>query len=265
MLASLSRRALSRHKETKAYLNDIVGHTIGRQHSRQIASSSTETVVVDVLDGKEAEHSRSLKGTLDVLDELVVPVRLDVQARCSNVGWLGEIPEAMASNLHDAAAAETYTKNLHGTAEVATSRWVQNETGLQEPQKKWQRKVEQEWEQESQPPAHVLLGVGGRHTHEASNVDEQIEPQHRSLGRRLGIFNHSFALFGRDHHWHSRRHLIQKQRGYIGLEHGYSMASATLGGKGRTERDEADQLTGANSQNVQREQVRSHGASVLQE
>ena len=201
-------------------LDNVVWHTVGGQHGRQVASGSTETVVVDVLDWEEAEHSSGLESALDILDELIVPVGLDAQSGGGDVGRLSEVPETVASNLEESSATQADTKNLHGAAKITASRWVENETRLQEPKEEWQRKVEQKWKQERQPPADVLLSVSCSNTHESTNVDEEVEPEHDTLSGRLRILDNSFSLFVGNDDWHTGGHLVEKQRRHIWLEHG---------------------------------------------
>ena len=58
-------------------LDDVVGYAVGREHRGEEAGCAADTVVVDVLDGKEAEDPCGLEGAGNVVDEAVVPGRLD--------------------------------------------------------------------------------------------------------------------------------------------------------------------------------------------
>jgi hypothetical protein len=83
--------------------NDIVGHSISSQHGRQEACRVSNAIVVDILNRKEAKYTGCLEGTANILDELVVPSGMDVQAASGNNRWLSTLPESMPSYFPDAA------------------------------------------------------------------------------------------------------------------------------------------------------------------
>lgn len=53
--------------------NNVVGNTVGGKHSGEVRGSGTDTVVVEVLDGEEAEDTSGLECAADILNELVIP------------------------------------------------------------------------------------------------------------------------------------------------------------------------------------------------
>ena len=97
---------------------------------------------------------------------------------------------------------------------------MQNEALAEVPEEEGKRKVEDEREEEAQPEADVLLSVSSSDLHESTDVDEEVEPEHDSLSRRLRVNNDSLARLQGLDLGDSVRHLIEKQRRHIRLEHG---------------------------------------------
>ena len=202
-------------------VDNVVGHAVGREHGGQEAGRVADTVVVEVLDGEEAEDSGSLQGTLDILHKLVVPASLDAQACGRDVGRLRQVPESMPSNLLDTATSEADTQDAEDIRKIAAAWWVEHQPLAEEPEQERKRDVKDEREEESQPPADVFLEVGGRNAHEATDVDEQVEPQHGALGSSLGIFDDTLTILQGLDDRDLVCHLVKKQRRDIGLEEGW--------------------------------------------
>jgi len=137
-------------------LTQVVGHTVGLQHSCEEICSRTKAVIIDVLDGEKTEDARGLESAADVLDELVVPsgVVHAVQTSSCNVGWLGEVPKAVATKLLDATSSKTDAEDAEDVGQIASSRRVENEALVEEPQEQGERQVQNERDQKRQPPLY---------------------------------------------------------------------------------------------------------------
>lgn len=201
--------------------NDVVGDTIRPQHGRQEISGGTETVVVEVLDREEAEDTSTLECTADILNELVAPLNLvgTLKAGSSNVGRLGQFPETVTTDLLETTAAEADTENPENVGEIGATGRVEDEALAEEPQEKGKRKIEDERDDEGEPPANVLFGVGSGNTHKTTNVDDEVEPQHDTLSGGLGVLDN--ALAGLEHldHGLGVGNLIEEKGRDVGLEH----------------------------------------------
>lgn len=198
--------------------DNVVGDTVGGEHGGQVGGSGTDTVVVKVLDGEETEDTSSLESTANVLDELVIPRGVVTEASGGDHGRLCRLPETVTTNSLQASSAETDSKNLEDVGKVGTAWWVEDETLAQVPEKEGKRDVEDERNEEGQPPTNILLAVSGSYAHEPSDVDQEVEPKHSTLGRSLGVDDDSLTLLGGDHNGHSFGHLVEKERRNVGLE-----------------------------------------------
>lgn len=69
-------------------------------------------------------------------------------------------------------------------------------------------------------------GVGGGGGHEATNVDEEVEPQHSALSGVLRVLNDTLATLEGFDNGDVVRHLIQEEGGNVGLEHGCTKKEA---------------------------------------
>lgn len=136
--------------------DDIVGHAVAGEHGGQEVGGAANAVVVPVLHGEEAEHPSGLGGTLDVLDELVVVTSLWLSSLGSDDRGLSSLPPAVTANAKETTTGHAVTDDTSGVWQIGTTWLVQVETGLEPEEQGWQRKVEQQWQQESQPPANVL-------------------------------------------------------------------------------------------------------------
>jgi hypothetical protein len=139
--------------------DNIVGNTVGGEHGGQVRGSRTDTVVVQVLDGEETEDTSSLESTADILDELVIPRGGVTKASGGDHGRLGGLPETVATDSLETSSAETDGKNLEDVGKVGTAWWVKNETLAEVPEKERERDVEDERNEEGQPPTNILLAV----------------------------------------------------------------------------------------------------------
>lgn len=198
--------------------DNVVGDTVGGEHGGQVRSSGTDTVVVEVLDREETEDTSSLESTADILNELVIPGGVVTGASSSDHGWLCRLPEAMATDSLETASAETDGKNLENVGKIRTAWRVENETLAEVPEEERERNVEDERNEEGQPPTNVLLAVSGCNTHEASDVNQEVEPEHSTLGRGLRVDNDSLTLLGANDNGDSLGHLIEKERRNVRLE-----------------------------------------------
>lgn len=202
--------------------NDIVRDTVAGKHRAQEVGGASNTVVVPVLHGEEAEHSSGLERTLDVLDELVVVAVLGLASLGLNHGWLGCLPPARTTDAEDTTARQAAADHTNGVWQIGAAWLVQVKSGLEPDEEKWQWKVEDQRQQESQPPADVLGGVGGRSRHEGADVDQKVEPQHDTFSGVLRVFNDSLAGLEDLDLGHVALDLIQKQWRHVWLEHGSS-------------------------------------------
>lgn len=206
--------------ETVEVVDDVVGDTVGDQHGRQETGSRTDTIVVKVLDGEEAEDSGGLECAANIFDELVVPPHWNYLAGGSNDGRLCGLPEAVTADSLPSALREADSQNAEDVGQIASCRWVQNEALAEVPEEEGKRKVEDEREEEAQPESNVLLSVSSSDLHESTDVDEEVEPEHDSLGRGLRVDNDFLARLQGLDLGNSVGHLIEKQRRHIRLEHG---------------------------------------------
>jgi hypothetical protein len=97
---------------------------------------------------------------------------------------------------------------------------VEDEFVAHEKQEGRKGKVEEQGEEERQPPSNIFFSVGCGYGHEASDVDEEVKPKDDSLGGGLRVFDDSFALFGGNDFGNGSGDLVEKERGDVGLEHG---------------------------------------------
>lgn len=65
-------------------VNNVIGHAVSSKHGRQETCSTTNSVVVQILNGEEAENTSGLEGTSNIVHELVVPPGLNVQSTRGN-------------------------------------------------------------------------------------------------------------------------------------------------------------------------------------
>ena len=202
--------------------NNVVGNTIGLQHGRQERSGGTETVVVEVLNREEAEDTSTLECAADILNELVTPLNLVLALKTgsSDVGRLGQIPETVTTKLLESTTAEADTEDTEDVGKIGAAGRVEDETLAEEPQEKGERKVEDKRDEEGEPPANVLLGVGSGNTHEATDVDHEVEPQHDTLSGGLGILDNTLASLENLDHRLGVGNLIEEEGRDVGLEHG---------------------------------------------
>ena len=240
--AVVEKRGADNDAQAVEVAENIVGDTVRLQHGRQEVGGGADAVVVEVLDGEEAEDTGCLECLLHVLDKLIVPVAGNGLTAGSHDRGLRGVPPALAADLHDSALLQTHTNNAETVGKVAAARRVQNKALEQVPQEERKGQVQDEGHEESQPPSDVLLDVRSGDVHEATDVDQQVEPEHDSLSGGLGILNDLLALLGLDNAGYGSGHLVQKDRGHVGLEHG-----------------------GANGQDVERDEVGDLGGAIGQE
>ena len=158
--------------------DDIVGNTVTSQHGGQEvgrASDSVENkvsiagslvrhlinlpVVVPVLHREEAEHASRLHGPLDILNKLISVVSLVLQSLSCNNRRLASIPPSTAANSEDSTTSQAVADDSEGVGQVGSTRLVQNKTRLKPHEHERQGDVEQQREQECQPPTNVVCSV----------------------------------------------------------------------------------------------------------
>ena len=121
--------------------DQVVRHSICLEHGGEETGGAAEAVVVDVLDREEAEDPGRLKGASHVLNELVVPLRVNVMSFRGNHGRFRGIPEAVAADAEDAPTRETDLQHAHDVGEVAASRGKEDEA-LAQPDLQRERPLE---------------------------------------------------------------------------------------------------------------------------
>ena len=87
----------------------------------------------------------------------------------------------MFANPQDPFATQADAEDTQGVRQIRASRGVQDDALFQPPQKNRKRQVENDWEKEGQPKPNIFLSVRRRDLHEASDVDEKVEPEHDTL------------------------------------------------------------------------------------
>lgn len=117
--------------------------TVGGQHGRQETGRGTDTVVVEVLDREETEDSSGLECAANIIDELIIPVGLDVEPSGANVGRHGMVPETLATKTFETSSLKADAQDLDNLAQVAAARGVEDETLLEEDEKEGQGKVQE--------------------------------------------------------------------------------------------------------------------------
>ena len=65
---------------------------------------------------------------------------------------------------------------------------------VQPPEHERKRKVDSQRQSESNHPANVFLEIGGRDREEATNIDQQIEPQDNTLSSCFWINNDLLSI-----------------------------------------------------------------------
>jgi len=204
-------------------VDDVVGDTVGGEHGGESVGSATESVVVDVLKGEEAEDSGSLESTANVFNELIVPWDLHRTAGLGDHGGFSRLEKSFAAeDGHEAAALDADTHDTAAFTEIGSTWWVEDETLAEVEEEEGERKVEEERKEEGQPPPDVFLGIGSWDSHETTDVDEKVEPKHDTLGGSLRVLDDSFAGWEGLDGWGCAWHLIEKCRGDTRLEHGSS-------------------------------------------
>ena len=96
--AVVEDRSKDNDTERVEVVDDVVGDTVGDHHGGQETGSRTDTIVVKVLDGEEAEDTGGLESAANILDELVVPAHWNNLARGCDDGRLGGLPEALTAD-----------------------------------------------------------------------------------------------------------------------------------------------------------------------
>ena len=139
--------------------DNVVGDTVGGEHGGQVRGGRTDTVVVEVLDGEETEDTSGLESTADILDELIAPLSLVTSAASSDDRGLSRLPETVTTNSLDTASAEADAEDSEDVGKIRTARRVKNEALAKVPEQNRERDVEDQGDEESQPPANVLLAV----------------------------------------------------------------------------------------------------------
>jgi len=124
----------------------------------------------------------------------------------------------VATDSLDAASAEADAENLEDVGKIRTTGRVEYKSLAEVPEEKGEGKVKDKRDEVCQPPANVLFAVGSGDTHETTNVDQKIEPEHDTLSGSLGVDNDSLALLGRDNDRDRLGHLVEKEGRNIGLE-----------------------------------------------
>lgn len=171
----------------------------------------------------------------DVLDELVVPPCPNVLASCRDDGWFRCVPEAVAADAEDASSSEADAQDADDIGEVAAAGREDDEAlskvelrGLvliqqhrgSSYQDERKRDVQEQRQDERQPPADVLLSVCGGNLHKAANVDKEVKPQHGTLRGSLRVDNDPLAALQHLDLSSVARHLVEQQGRHIWLEHG---------------------------------------------
>jgi hypothetical protein len=124
----------------------------------------------------------------------------------------------VTTNSLDTTGTEADAKNLEDVGKIRTARRVENEALTKVPEKKGERNVEDEGDEESQPPADVLFTVSGCDSHKSSDVNQKVEPEHSTLSGSFGVNDDLLALLGSGDDGDSFGHLIEKKRRNIRLE-----------------------------------------------
>jgi hypothetical protein len=81
----------------------------------------------------------------------------------------------VATKSLDTTSAEADAENLENIGKIRTAGRVEDEARFKVPEKEGQRKVKDERNEESQPPADVLLAVSGGNTCEAQSACFYVE------------------------------------------------------------------------------------------
>lgn len=124
----------------------------------------------------------------------------------------------MTTNSLDTASAEADAEDLEDVGKIRTTGRVKDEALAEVPEESGKRDVENEGNEECQPPANVLLAVGSGNTHETTNIDQEVEPEHDALSGSLGVNDDFLTLLGSHNDGNSLGHLVEKKRRNIGLE-----------------------------------------------
>ncbi|KFZ18574.1 hypothetical protein V501_01139 [Pseudogymnoascus sp. VKM F-4519 (FW-2642)] len=154
-----------------------------------------DDVVGDTVDTEweETEDSGGLECAANILHELVVPPHTGVASLSKNDRRLGWLPRAVTADSLPSTVCEADTQNAEDVWQVASSRWVGNKAVAKEPEEERERKVENKWQEETQPEADVLFAVSSSNLDETTDVDQEEEPEHDSLGGGLGVDNDPLA------------------------------------------------------------------------
>lgn len=158
--------------------DDIVGNTVTSQHGGQEVGRASDSVankvsiaeslvmhlinlpvVVPVLHREEAEHASRLHGPLDILDKLISVVSLVLQSLSCNDRRLASIPPSTAADSEHSTTSQAVSDDSEGVWQVGSTGLVQDKTRLKPHEHERQRDVEQQREQECQPPTNVVCSV----------------------------------------------------------------------------------------------------------
>lgn len=199
--------------------NYIVGDTVALEHVAEEIGGATDTVVVPILHGEEAEHASSLHRALDILHEQIIVVCFGLESLGGNCRRLGRLPPPTLADSEDTAVGHAVCENTEDVWQVRAAGLTQDNTWAEPEKKGWQGEVENEGNQICQPPANQARRVARSDGGEGADVDEQVEPQHGSLNGVLGVHDYTLATLKDLDYWHGISDLVEEKRGHIGLEH----------------------------------------------
>ena len=162
--------------------DDIVGNTVTSQHGCQEVGRASDSVasnvstystlyttlawhliglpvVIPVLHREKAEHASRLHGPLDILDKLISVVSLVLQTLSCDDRRLACIPPSTAADSEDSTTSQAVTNDPESVWQIGSAGLVQDQTRLEPHEHERQRDVEQQREQECQPPTNIVSSV----------------------------------------------------------------------------------------------------------
>lgn len=108
-------------------IKDIVGHAVRCERRRLSVGSSTETTVVDLLDGEKQEDGTCAHGSSDILNELIVVFEDRFVAVGCHDRWLDSLPVTWSAEATNSGFAECQEVDGHEVTKCTSSGWKLNQ------------------------------------------------------------------------------------------------------------------------------------------
>lgn len=200
-------------------MEEVIRDAAAAQHGVNTIDGRSETIVINSLNGEEAEHSACLEGSANILNEVIIPRDDEIASAGCDDARFGGLPEPVAADLLP-SPRQAHTDDFAAPTKVASSGRVEYESRFYPEKDCWKEDPDSQWQSEGKSPSDVLLRIGCRDTHKRTNVDETIEPQNCRFGGGVGVDDDPLSGLQCFYDRLCGSHLIQIQRRHTRFEHG---------------------------------------------